>query len=667
MKKIKDLDIIIPISLELDHPTRESITSEILEQYDKYGFTRFALACPSGGWRSCGYPPTEYFKNRAELFLLVKNDLTPYGIDCGWWITATLKSGLSSDFSPIVRSDGSPHPFSNCPLDPEFRSRFANNVALFAKIAKPCFIITEDDYSIHAASPDFGCFCPQHLKEFAKRMNRNYTREQLVEAFSSKTKEGYALLREWRTLMKDSLVGCAEAIRKAVDIDSPEIPIGYMQAGNADKDGDVTLAISRALAGNNHTPFSRIYGTFYGGVRAELIPGVLFHPLYSRQHIEGDFIFYHESDAFPHTRFFTSGKEMCAIMGAAYSMGFDGSTFQTQQLLDYPNEETAYGNAFKKERKRFNEVHRIAKQCELKGIELCYDPFWNTVDGVTCPPHWTQAVSLFGIPYTTKEANTAFIDKRQAMFWDDETIKKYLSKTIFMDGVTANILCERGYSEYLGVSVSNEDITYGNSLLYDLGAREIICDNFLEEGKGHNMPSAHMLAPSNGKMLKMSMVDSGCEVVSEMFSFKKEFLNTAMTRFKNKLGGTVIVMSITIAANYSQSLLNYRRQRLVQKLLTDSCDEFVYVKENSRVYTLMNEAIDAKKSGFFGMLTLINLSSDVLPLTHLHLPPAWRNKNEFLLLDCDGKWQELKYAVKEDGIVIEQPLDYLEPMFILCR
>lgn len=87
-----DLDVIIPVSLELDWPTYEDIINCILEQQKKYGFTRFALACPSGGWRSFGYPPTEYFKDRAILFSKVKQELTTYDIDCGWWITATIKS-----------------------------------------------------------------------------------------------------------------------------------------------------------------------------------------------------------------------------------------------------------------------------------------------------------------------------------------------------------------------------------------------------------------------------------------------------------------------------------------------------------------------------------------------------------------------------------------------
>ena len=68
MKRSENPDIIIPISLDLDWPDPDAVIQEILEQFENFGFTRFALACPCGGWRSIGYPPTEFFVERAEMF-----------------------------------------------------------------------------------------------------------------------------------------------------------------------------------------------------------------------------------------------------------------------------------------------------------------------------------------------------------------------------------------------------------------------------------------------------------------------------------------------------------------------------------------------------------------------------------------------------------------------
>lgn len=43
MKRFDELDIIIPISLDLDWPTKDGVIAEIREQHEKYGFTRLRL------------------------------------------------------------------------------------------------------------------------------------------------------------------------------------------------------------------------------------------------------------------------------------------------------------------------------------------------------------------------------------------------------------------------------------------------------------------------------------------------------------------------------------------------------------------------------------------------------------------------------------------------
>ena len=666
MERKNELDIIIPISIDIDWPTVESTVSDILEQNRKYGFTRFALAGPGAGWRGIGYPPNDFFVEMAEMFLSVKNQLLPYGIECGWWLTATLKSGLSPDFTPIMRTDGTEHPFANCPLDPAFRRRMATNVATFSKIGKPAFIFTEDDYSIHAAGGQYGCFCKHHLAEFARREGREYTREELIAIFDSMTKEGFDLLLRWRELARDSLVGLAEEVRRELDIDSPEIAMGYMQAGPCDFDGDCTLAVSRAMAGPRHTPFSRLFGCFYCGLNAEDIPARMIHPVYSKQHIDGDFIFYHESDSFPHSRFFTSGKEMLTIMSAMYSFGYDGSIFQTQQLLDCPNEDGAYGEAFKRERRRLNALYPLVKNCTQIGAEVSYHPFWNTIYQRDGAPFWTKVLGMFSIPWGTVTSDVVFLDKRNAEFYDDAVIMDYLSRPLlFLDSDAADILCKRGYGRYIGVSISDpiNSLPENSMLTWDLGSREIITDGFAEEHKGRHMTSAHMLARTNGVMRKMIIEDVDCDVITEMYTYDKRLVGPSMTRFKNSLGGVVVVMGITLDKNHSQSLYNYRRQRLIHSLITEHSDTLAFVREAPRVYVIMNEA--KTPCDFKHILTLINLSSDALYNAQIHLPEKCKNFANAYTLGLDGEWLPLGYTRTDDGITLDDPLQYLEPMFIM--
>lgn len=654
----KQLDVIIPIAIELDWPTVDSIVEAIIHDHKEYGFTRFALSGPCGGWRSVGYPGTEVFRKQAQLSKEVTERVKPYGISCGWWITLTVKNGSDPAFSNMVKANGTEAPFSPCPMDPTFRRQFASDIALYASIADPDFIITEDDYSVVASAGGTGCFCDHHLKEFACREGRSYTREELVEALE----QDLQLRRRWKELMKDSLVGLSEAIRRELDKKTPHIPMGYMQAGGADVEGDATEAICRALAGPNHTPFCRFYGAAYCNVVTKKLPITLFHPLYSIQHTPRPFKFYHESDTYPHTRFFTSSAQMKAVFATVYSYGFEGSTFQTQQLLDDPCEEPVFGKMFKAERKRFNAVHSFATQCQVQGVQVCYDPFWNRVTPKqAADPLWIESLSLMGIPYTTLDTDILFWDDRQGRFCDEQTVKTALSKTVFMDGACAKALCHRGFGKYLGVDLG-EDVAAGN-YGFDLGAREVLMDGY--HGKGKNMPSSHMYAQGkNGQLLKMTVTDPGCQVLTEARSFQNVLECPAMTRFKNSLGGTVIVMGTTLWNNRSHNLFNYRRARLFQQLLMEADAQIALVKGTACVFPIMNVA--KADADFVGMLTLINLSEDPQEKPTLYLPKSWRNK-QYLYIDKEGNLQPLDHTPTDDGIRLNADLPCLTPMYIIVK
>ncbi len=217
---------------------------EILERYNNYDIKAFCLAAPFGGWRGTGYPSKDRYREFAELFLSVKETLKDYEIELGWWIVLTVKNG--GGFTPIIKDDRTKHPFACCPSDPEFIQRFSEDVAMFAKIAKPSFIITEDDFSVRAAS---GCYCDYHLNEFARRMGKHYSREEILEKYQEDTPEAVEFVRTWRTVLKDSLVHFAAAVRRELDKESPEIPMGCMQPGCTFEEGDGIVI---------HSPLNRL-------------------------------------------------------------------------------------------------------------------------------------------------------------------------------------------------------------------------------------------------------------------------------------------------------------------------------------------------------------------------------------------------------------------------
>ncbi len=658
-----ELDIIIPISIEQDWPTKEDIVRAISEQHIRYGFKSFMLAAPSAGWRSLGYPSEDVFRNLANLFCEVKKELSGKDITLGWWNTLTIKSGGSDQIQCIVKEDGTGHPFANCPLDENFKRTFAQNIALFAEIAKPSMIIFEDDFSVTAAAGRYGCFCPLHLKEFSNREGKTYKREALQKAFEKRDPESIALQKRFRKLMGDSLVDLSEAVRAELDKKSPEINIGLMQSGSLDTDGDATELVARALAGKDHTPFCRIHGSYYCGGEAFGIPEKIYHAVYSSEHLTDHFDCYYESDTYPHTRFFTSAKQMKAFMAIAYSSGVMGSTFQTQQLLDDPNEETAHAQMFADERARFNELYRTVKECERVGVSLPYDPFYNTLDSAPGEedPYWCRALNLFGIPYTTKETETVFLDERLLKYATEEEIMRYLSGTLFLDGDAALALCKRGYGSYLGVNVG-EDVAKTGNVRYDLGARDIIKAPFNKLGKGKHMPSTHMYAPvGNGILRELTITDPKTEVISEEYTCDQSLLSPSMTRFRNSLGGRVIVMGMTLKGNRSHSLFNYRRKRLFEEMLIWSHADVAFVKNEPCVHMIVNQ--NTRNNDFSYLVTMINLGADTIQNISLYLPNELRGR-KILSLSSSALWEEAKTEPTECGVTVLHPLACCEPMYL---
>jgi len=274
-------------------------------------------------------------------------------------------------------------------------------------------------------------------------------------------------------------------------------------------------------------------------------------------------------------------------------------------------------------------------------------------------------VSLMGIPYTTLRAEVAFWDYRIAKFFPHEKVMEYLSHTLILDGEAAKELCLRGYGEYLGVDVG-EDIAVG-AFRYDLCSREIICDPYAPDSPGRGMGIAHVGGFGHGgRQLELKLTQADTQVISQVYTFKRELVCPAMTRFKNKLGGTVIVMGITVHDNYAQALLNYRRQKLLHQLIVEASDELVLVKEAPRIFTLMNEPKE-QNADFIGVLTMINLSSDDADSLTLHLPEKWKAFKQIFTMDNDGNWQNANFMTTVDGVKIHTAAEYLKPVYLLFR
>ncbi|MBQ9544038.1 MAG: hypothetical protein IJV00_02790 [Clostridia bacterium] len=658
MTGIETPEVIIPINLDANRTSRADAARVIRRQHDRFGFASFCLCLPVGGRRNTGYPPREYFSEKAELFKELKKELSPEGIRLGWCNCLTIKSGDSEGFEKIVKQDGSLHPFANCPLGETFRKRFTEDTALFCETAEPEFVFFEDDFSLSAAD---GCFCEKHIKLFCERFGTEISREELVLILNRRETRDVETIRKWREFTKDTLVDFSRAIREKVDEKTPRIPIGLWQSGCDVLDGCCTEDVCRALAGKNNVPFARLAGSDYSGLKANSIPRILYHAVGFKQHVK-DFLCYAEADAFPHTRFFTSAKSIVALTGTAYSCGFDGAVLHTLQQLDDPDEDEGFSREYARERKRFDPLCSLVKNCRIKGVQIPYDPFaYSLNDRWHAPPLWTESVSRFGIPFTTQEAPVRFWDAAAALRFDGEQIIRALSGGLFLDGNAAKILCDRGYGKYLGVRVG-EDVSKNRKLRFDLAAREIICEGFTKEDRKRNMFTAWMYSPG-GNGIARELVSEGAKAVTGIYDCENRFITNGMTFFKNSLGGSVVVMGMTLENNRSGSLFNYRRKRIIQTLMKRCADFVFYECEAPDVSVVENEASDG--ADFRELITVTNLCGDTLGRIVLHVPETFKNVTDVEYLDRGGRRKKAVFVTEGDRLIVRRSLSSCEQACLL--
>lgn len=649
---------IIPFEFYTGH--EKEMLAEMLKLKQQFGLRRFFLTGPGLGVRLTGFPSAQVYHDLGTLLLRVKKALAPHDIEVGWWCAPSLKSG-KGPYQNITGIDGKVSEISSCPLDMSFRETFSNNVAIVAKIAKPFMIQFEDDYELsnHVGVP-FGCFCPLHLQKFEELQQHYYSREELLSIFSQVTPESIKLRRAWAELSSASLTSLAVAIREKVDAVSPETRMGLCQSGCADLDGDITESVTRAFAGKTR-PMVRLFGSTYSSDDGSHLPIAIFHALYSKQHLPDDFELFHESDTYPHTRFFMSSSKLKSLMTAAFSYGLDDTLFYTTQYLDDPTEENGYSNMFKAEVKRFNTLKAAVSDCNVAGCEIVYQPFEHIVipynggrpfQGYNA---WINILGRFGIPYTSKGGSVKMISGTTTKFMSDKEIREYLQGGVFLDGKAAYYLTERGFGELIGAEV----VPGGKAAFCHEGIRDIADFKSI---KGRLMYN-YLFAPagSEGGAFYELKPHKNAEILTDFLDPSEKPVIPGMIRFKNKLGGRVAITAFDLTNNESSAVFNYRKKEIIRQTIgwLGGSPLPVCVTKEPNVFCILNRS----KTNDYAVVTITSLSTDAYDSIHLEIAPEWVGA-KIEQLNKDGEWLAAKGFSNGNKLKIETSITVMNPVLL---
>ncbi len=640
-------DLINPIIPFKFYPElKKEMLSYIIDLNKSYGFRRFLIIGPPKESRYTGFPEKQVFIDLGEQVLSIKKELADYDIEIGWWCTTTIRIGKGS-FQSIIRPDGSIVQEACCPLDKEYQDIFSDYISTVVKIARPFWINFEDDYHLSG-----GCFCPLHLEEFSNRQNRYYTREELQTILQTNTPENYKLQQAWDELKRDSLAELATSVRKKVDQIAPETRLCLCQSGASERDGNFTEAVTLAFAGNTR-PVVRVFGSSYLSDDPLDIPTRIFNPLYQRQHLPAGFELIHESDSFPHTRFFMSGSKLKSLMTAAFAYGLDDSLFYATQYLENPLEEEGYCKMFKKESNRFSALKLAVTDSNTEGCEIFRKPGTSY--------NWVYVTGRLGIPHTSKGAKVKLVSGDIINHMNEQEIKKLLQANVFLDGHAAYLLCKKGFSKLIGAEISSREETILPPFYEGIRNQESyeninnrLMYNYIWAFNSKNKDAFYQIKPL-----------SGAEIITDFLNSKNQPYYPGMIRFKNELGGRIAVMAFNLNDSYvcsrSISLFNYSKKELLRQIIEWLGDEPlpVFIKQIPNTFCIFNRS----KLNDYAIVVITSLGSDPFDSISLDVAPEWIH-SKFELLNSDGKWSSVRVETRNQTIKVNTKLSLMNPVIL---
>ena len=460
---------------------------------------------------------------------------------------------------------------------------------------------------------------------------------EIAAAFRNRTAANEPLRRTFAETQKASLVAFAQAIRRAIDSVDPTIRTCLCQSYRVDFDGDTTEAIARALAGGTR-PAVRIYGAKYNNENnAVKLPQTLAHTAWSAAMLPKDIELIHESDPYPHNRFFSAASFLGSEIACAFMCGVSDSYLYCSQYLDDPFEDGGYADWFSRNRRRLETVRDFRAKARPVGVHVSFDPkehylVREVVSGrkIDFLADGTYFLGKLGFPYAPVGGEATLLSVQSIDQMDDDGIRRALSGGVLLDGAAALALSARGFNGLIGVDPERVDRLPVTSerILPKSGCRR--------RGKKVN---CWLLDPVGGVeanvLLRLKPLP-GAEVWAEYVGPDDDTVAPSITVFENVLGGRVAVLSQGLSGNRSSSIYSPRKQELFVHLFDWLSQGRLDVCASETPSTWVLACIS--EQGDEMMVMVNNLAGEMRDDVVLRLAEKWSGA-AVCQLDQEGKWQ----------------------------
>ena len=640
------VDPIVPFDFQSGEASRQIEALKTLRE--QFGLRRFVFTAP-GSRRNYGSYDLDVHVRIGESMAEAKKALAGTDVEIGWWDDPTIRGGFQEPGQHIMDCDGNVSD-ALCPLDAKANATYCEYLKAAARRGRPYIYFFEDDFTLsnHSGLNAMkGCFCPLHLAEYAKRVGRIFTAKEIAAMFRSPTSANEPLRRAFAELSRDSLAQLGRQIRAAIDEVDPSARACLCQSGFVDVDGDSTEAIARALAGGTR-PMVRIFGAgYYNQNSPSALPMELAHAFWSAQHLPKDIEILHESDPYPHSRFFNSASFLMSEVAAAYMAGVDDSFLYCTMYSDDPLCDTAYARAFNDNRRRLEAVKEFRRRSRLVGVRAVYDPeevymVRETEKGSASGMLAEVAFFLakLGFPMTTCRGSASVLFGQTARHLSEDKIVEVMSGAVLVDAEAAVELQNRGLGRLLGCSVKQDEQLkfFCERTLPVPGSRKAGLNPYHRRKPGPPIIGWS----SKGKSVYARIEPaSGAEVQSVFEDVDGKVVSPAFVFSRNELGGRVGVIAFSANGRRAPSLYCPVKQELFRNFFARASEGGLDVCAPHTPSTWLVAAVSDDGRELLVMVN--NLAGERRDDIALDFSAKWHG-GKVERLEMDGSWSEVGRA-----------------------
>lgn len=567
---------------------------------------------------------------------------------------------------------------SPCPEDRIYREEMGKMLRGWAA-TRPDILWIDDDFRLHNHSArGMFCYCPLHLAQFARRVGRAYSREEILAAVLQPGPPS-AFRGQWLDFLGDSMAAFAQWIADQIHAESPQTRVALMISGTGihSLEGRDWQKVLGNFAGKFKPLIRPTFGLYTGTTAPPKAASAGLTAIISQVRVVEQSLGADNCDFAPeleNTRYTTWAKSTAhsthsLILGQL--MGLPMITTAVTDLDGSPiAEEPALVPLFRRARPRMEAIAALnPKKWPVQGIIALADKdvarktrleagadYFDMAPGARLE----SAIFPMGIPfnYLTAAAAAAAAGEvvllESATIWnaDDAQLEKILSGAVLLTGGAARLVCQRGFGSLIGVTVKRHRTEGIQS----------------EEYLGDRLPGVNVIrVPHRGADWdEVELADPRAQTASyfcDMLGGK----HPGTVLFHNSRGGRVAIYAQNSDMQNGLFGSHARRRWLHGVLLWLSEGRF------KALPVIPQHGISLlKRNEDQYLYSYCNLGTDVLTRFQLR----WENAGRIRSAAClqpDGRWRPLDFSVTPGAgqcppeIFFETRLDCYDWLVLLIR